>query len=203
MPRNEPITQTHRDKLLDGALLCLREKGYANTTARDIAEASGASLGSIGYHFGGMEALLDEALGRCFDVWIQRVQQAVSGTAADGPRAQLEAALVALIDSFEDLRPLVISCVETFPPAIRSTALRERLAAGYAEARRAGNAMTAESCAELGIEPLPGAEAIPSLIIAICEGLMLQWLVDPDSTPSAHEVLDALTVLGPFLAPTA
>jgi AcrR family transcriptional regulator len=146
-----------------------------------------------------MEGLLDAALGQCFEVWAARVQAAVSASSGDGPRAQLESALVALIDSFEELRPLVISCVEAFPPAVRSAALRERLAAGYAEARRARNAMTADACAELGIEPPAGSEAIPSVIIALCEGLMLQWIVDPQSTPSAHEVLDALTLLAPFL----
>jgi hypothetical protein len=28
---------------------------------------------------------------------------------------------------------------------------------------------------------------------------MLQWLVDPHSTPDAHQVLDALTLLAPLL----
>lgn len=59
--------------------------------------------------------------------------------------------------------------------------------------------MTADACAELGIEPPAGSEAIPSVIIALCEGLMLQWIVDPQSTPGAHQVLDALTLLAPFL----
>src|SRR5438309_886040 len=58
----EPAEKSHRDKILRGALICLREKGYARTTARDIAEAAGANLGSIGYHFGGKDALLAEAL---------------------------------------------------------------------------------------------------------------------------------------------
>jgi AcrR family transcriptional regulator len=200
MPK-QPVSRNHREKVLNGALICLREKGYARTTARDIAEASGASLGSIGYHFGGVDALLDAAMAECLDVWTKRVQDAVSAAVAEGPRAQLEAALVALIDSFEELRPMVISCVEAFPRAVRSAELRERLAAGYAEARRAGNAMTADAMAEIGITPPPGAQAIPSVIIAICDGLMLQWLVDPENTPNAHEVLEALTLLAPFLLP--
>ncbi|MFG2196849.1 TetR/AcrR family transcriptional regulator [Streptomyces sp. NPDC048639] len=202
MPK-EPASKNHRDKLLDGALICLREKGYARTTARDIADAAGASLGSIGYHFGGVDALLDAALGQCVDAWTQRMHQAISATAGDEPRARLEAALVALIDSFEELRPLMISYIEAFPPAVRSTALRARLAAGYTYARPAGNTMAAGACTDTGIAPPPGAETIPSLLIAICEGLMLQWLVDPDSAPSAHQVLDALSLLAPHFAPAA
>ncbi|MFI7108131.1 TetR family transcriptional regulator [Nonomuraea sp. NPDC050227] len=35
-----------RDKLIDGAERCLQERGYAHTTARDIARTSGANLAS-------------------------------------------------------------------------------------------------------------------------------------------------------------
>ena len=38
------------------------EKGYARTTARDIASAAGVSLAAIGYHFSSKEALLTEML---------------------------------------------------------------------------------------------------------------------------------------------
>ena len=41
---------SHKEDLLAGAVACLREKGYAHTTARDIVAASGTNLASIGYH---------------------------------------------------------------------------------------------------------------------------------------------------------
>lgn len=52
----------NREDLLEGARKCLLERGYAKTTARDIAEAAGVSLAAIGYHFGSKERLLTEAL---------------------------------------------------------------------------------------------------------------------------------------------
>src|SRR5256886_17609588 len=51
----------HREDLLAGAVRCLREKGYAHTTARDIVAASGTNLASIGYHYGSTKALLNAA----------------------------------------------------------------------------------------------------------------------------------------------
>src|SRR5687767_6688051 len=58
-----PMAQiSHREDLIEGAIKCLRTKGYARTTARDIAAASGAGLASIGYHFGSKDALLAKAL---------------------------------------------------------------------------------------------------------------------------------------------
>jgi AcrR family transcriptional regulator len=196
----QPARRNNRQKLLDGALESVLDKGYAHTTARDVATASGANLASIGYHFGGMDALLEEVLGQCFDTWTERVRAAVASSADGSPRLQLESALSAVIDSFEELRPLVIACVEAFPPAIRSTVLRERLAAGYAGGREAGNQMLTRAFTEQGLEVPAALAALPSVIIALCDGLMLQWLADPAGTPSAAQVLDALEALAPLLA---
>ena len=52
----------NREALLDAAKRCLFEKGYANTTARDIATSAGTSLAAIGYHYGSTEALLNAAM---------------------------------------------------------------------------------------------------------------------------------------------
>jgi hypothetical protein len=32
--------------------------------------------------------------------------------------------------------------------------------------------------------------------LAVCDGLMLQWIADPQATPNAAETLDALRALG-------
>ena len=65
----------NREKLLDGALACLYEKGYARTTARDIASAAGVSLAAIGYHFGTTGALLSEALFRAVQQWGEELER--------------------------------------------------------------------------------------------------------------------------------
>jgi hypothetical protein len=38
--------------------------------------------------------------------------------------------------------------------------------------------------------------AITSVLMAVCDGLMLQWIADPMATPNADQTLDALTALG-------
>ena len=52
----------NREDLLTGAVKCLKEKGWARTTVRDIAAAAGVSHAAIGYHFGSREALLIEVI---------------------------------------------------------------------------------------------------------------------------------------------
>jgi AcrR family transcriptional regulator len=191
----------HRERLLAAALVCLREKGYAGTTARDLVAVSGTNLASIGYHFGGKEALLHEALAGCFREWTARVERAVFGTEASSPRELLHRALGALIDVFDEMRPMIVSCVEAYAPAIRSPALRARLAEAYAESRRAGADMIRRGCAAMDLPEPADPQAVASLLIAISDGLMLQWLADPQSIPDARGVLDALAGLSHLAAP--
>ncbi|WP_192809487.1 TetR/AcrR family transcriptional regulator [Actinomadura rudentiformis] len=195
-------SEGHRERLLAAALVCLREKGYAHTTARDLVAASGTNLASIGYHFGGKEALLNEALASVVRDWTARVEQAMfGGPPVRDTRELLERVLVALIDVFDELRPLIISCVEAYAPALRSDALRARLAESYAESRRDGAAMIRRAAAELGVEVPADPEAVVSVLVAISDGLMLQWLADPASTPDARQALDALAALSVVAAP--
>lgn len=174
---------------------CLQEKGYARTTARDLVAASGTNLASIGYHFGSKEALLHEAIAVCFEEWTRRVEEAVFTTGVSTPRDMMERAMAALVDVFEELRPQLIVCLEGYPAALRESALREKLAASYARTREAGLEMIRRAGAEMGFEPPPQAEALVSVLIAISDGLVMQWLLDPASTPDSRQVLDALAAL--------
>lgn len=68
----------HREDLLEGAQRCLLEKGYGQTTARDIVQASGTNLASIGYHYGSKDALLREALFAWMGEWADEVEATVT-----------------------------------------------------------------------------------------------------------------------------
>jgi AcrR family transcriptional regulator len=61
-PVDTTCAMSNREALLESAITSLQEKGYAGTTARDVAAGAGVSLASIGYHFGTVQELLDAAL---------------------------------------------------------------------------------------------------------------------------------------------
>src|SRR3954454_19140256 len=103
--------ENHRERLLRGALKCLREKGYAHTTARDIAAASNANLGSIGYHFGSKEELLAEALSEGFRQWTEYVGARALASEADGPLEQLRSTWSAAAESFDEQRGLMLAFI--------------------------------------------------------------------------------------------
>src|SRR3989442_12667206 len=116
---------SHRDQLIKGAIKCLRTKGYARTTARDIATASGANLASIGYHFGSKEALLNEAMIRLFTRRNWRVGDSAFAEEDATPLNRLRATFVAAGKVLEAPRPLFISFAEAIAQAGRSEEVRE------------------------------------------------------------------------------
>ncbi len=184
--------ENHRQRLIEGALKCLREKGYAHTTARDIAAASNANLGSIGYHFGSKDALLREALSEGLRQWTQYFLSRALAREGDGPLEHLRTFWSGAAESVEEQQGLMLALIEALPAAARSPVLRAQLADLIEETRRASQA-TIEGA-------IPGAEALDertartlaSLLIAVIDGLALQWLIDPERAPTGEELTGTL-----------
>lgn len=67
MTRSTPSGERRRTAILEAALSCFLERGFAATTIADIRKASGATTGSIYHFFAGKgavaEALLRQAVG--------------------------------------------------------------------------------------------------------------------------------------------
>lgn len=186
----------HREDLLAGARRCLEERGYARTTARDLVAASGTNLASIGYHFGSKEALLNEAIAASFEEWAARVHelafkaQGQNGSGSTDPAALMGATYSAMLTSFAEYRGLAVAFVEALAQAERQPSLRAQLAKAYADGREQVAAMVTGLLGDLAPER---ARALASFQIAICDGLLVQWLLDPDATPSGPELAAALT----------
>lgn len=177
----------NREDLLDGAVRCLREKGWGRTTVRDIAAASGVSHAAIGYHYGSREALLSAALVRAMDDWGAEIGQALGG--ASDPVARW----TAMVSSFVTQRSMWAGNVDALVQAEHAPALRERLADAQEEGRRGSAAGL------LGIEegdlPEEAVRTVGSVHMALISGVMVQCLIDPDRAPSGAEVVAGLRAL--------
>ncbi|MHA6631380.1 TetR/AcrR family transcriptional regulator [Pseudonocardia sichuanensis] len=179
----------HREDLLAGARRCLETRGYARTTARDLVAESGTNLASIGYHFGSKEALLNAAIGASFEEWAQRVRELALAVEAGGePTTVLAASWDAMLASFAEYRGLAVAFTEAMAQAERQPALRAQLAGIYEQSRASVAAMIAEA---LGIPDGPQTRALATFQIVVCDGLLVQWLLDPDAAPSGPELGEA------------
>ena len=104
MPEPTPSTSTatRRDELLAIAAGLFAEKGFKNTTVRDIADAAGILSGSLYHHFDSKESMVDEIL--------QTFQQELFGQYDDilasdlDPLAKLEQAVLVSFEAIDKHR---------------------------------------------------------------------------------------------------
>ena len=184
----------HREDLLAGAVACLREKGYARTTARDIVAASGTNLGSIGYHYGSTKALLNAAVLAAIGEWGAQLADAMAAgidPAAPFPR-RFEQYWSAVLATFGDDRQVWAASVDLYTVGERVPEIRAAIAAGLQDGRMAWASLLH------GIDPQAEpekAQAVGSLHQALLSGVLVQWLVDPGHAPSAADLTLALQVI--------
>ena len=195
MPK--PVRETHREALLDAARTLMRQFGRGDITARDLVAASGTNLGSIAYHFGSKDALLDEAAKLVFEEWAQTVARTLSADPEAQPPRRLARALELILDDFDALRPYFLGFIQIVAGSERSPETREQLVAHYRAQRDTVTAMIAEALGD-GIDP-EDARHVASLLMGVSDGLMLQSLIDPDSAPTSRQL--ALAVNRALRAP--
>jgi AcrR family transcriptional regulator len=182
----------HREDLLEGAKRCLLEKGYARTTARDIVAASGTNLGSIGYHYGSTQALMNAAMFAAIEDWGDRVGAALAADATPGTD-RLTSYWQRVIASFGADRELWMASVEALIQSEHSPDLRAQLAGGIQQGRR-GMASLLTGADEATVDDAT-TRSLGSVQMALMSGLMVQWLADPEQAPSAEDVVAGLRAL--------
>ena len=184
---------SHKEDLLAGAVACLREKGYAHTTARDIVAASGTNLASIGYHYGSTKALLNAAVLKALDDFGAQMAQAIGADAADGGTTleRFERFWTRIFDSFRTTRQVWLATFDIFTVAQRDPQVRAVVADGIEDAR----ALWAQAL--YGVDPADRqqARAVGSLHQALVSGVLVQWLIDPERAPSPADLAAAMAAI--------
>jgi len=208
----------HREDLLAGAVRCLREKGYAHTTARDIVAASGTNLASIGYHYGSTKALLNAAVLAAMDEFGEEMTRAIGepdrGPSASEPGASEPGALepgaleqsalerferfwTRVIDSFQASSQVWLATFDIFTVAQRDPEVRAAVAEGLEDGRK----LWARLLYGVDDADEEKTRAIGSLHQALVSGVLVQWLIDPGRAPSPAELALGLQAIAKQVAP--
>jgi len=99
----EPVApHTRRAELLGIAAGLFAEKGFKNTTVRDIADAAGILSGSLYHHFDSKESMVDEIL-RTFQEELFGQYDDILASDLD-PRAKLEQAVLVSFEAIDKHR---------------------------------------------------------------------------------------------------
>jgi len=162
-PRARRTDPDRRDRIVDACLDVVAEHGVAGTTHRKVALAADVPLGSMTYHFEGMDELLRLAFERFSQAMSQRVEDRM---AAATTREEALTAVTAIIsdDVFTNDRELVLTH-ELYTFAARRPEYRTLTRNWMAASRRA---------LERHFDP-----ATARLIDAAIEGLTIHQAFDP------------------------
>lgn len=202
--RNRPETLERRREILDAAVEIFGSKGFASGTLGDIAQQVGMTHAGILHHFGSKDQLLLEVLkhrdasdvahldGQHIPDGMPLFRHLVSTAFRNAQRAGIVQAYAVLsAESVTDDHP----GREFFERRYRT--LRAEVAHAFAVV-----------CAERGVtDPSRVADA-SAAILAVMDGLQVQWLLEPDALDlgSASEfAIEAIVaaVLDPRASPLA
>jgi AcrR family transcriptional regulator len=181
-----------RDALLAAAVQCIYEKGYTQTTQRDLLAASGANARSITYHFGSKDRLMASALAEIFRRRSEPVLEA--GERAGGPPLrQFTDVFVALLERVTANRELAFALADGVAQT-RSEELREVFGDHYGRVRRRIGVLIRTVVGDRYEAAGGDVDALSAALLALVDGLVLQWVVDPDSVPDAELIMRSLTI---------
>jgi AcrR family transcriptional regulator len=97
--------ESRRSELLAIAAKLFAEKGFRNTTVRDIADAAGILSGSLYHHFDSKESMVDEILSTFQEELFGQYDAILAASSADlEPLAKLEQAVLVSFDAIDKHR---------------------------------------------------------------------------------------------------
>ncbi|MGW2405401.1 TetR/AcrR family transcriptional regulator [Streptomyces sp. NPDC001739] len=176
-----------REAILEAAVELIAERGYRRTSLAAVAERAGLTQQGLLHHFPTKELLLVGVL-EARDRWDLASSAAASGTWRTDSLAQL-------VD-YNATRPGI---VQTYTVLSADSVTEEHPARAFFESRfrTVRAAMSAALRAEFG-DRLPGGltpERAAPLLVAVMDGLQLQWLLDPEKVDMPAAFRDFVALL--------
>jgi AcrR family transcriptional regulator len=191
----------NREALLEGAISCLYERGYARTTARDIATTAGTSLAAIGYHYGTTQNLLNQAVFAAMERFSDEVQARLRADAEPGQSYldRFTKIISQTIDSIRDERPVWEASLDMMAQIRHVPEIHELLRGGL-HAARTGNVAMFEGVPESAVDERQ-ERTLGAFYYSLTAGLVIQWLLDPDNAPSGEDLAEALRAIAAKIDP--
>ena len=169
--------------ILDATLRLVAAQGAGAVRLRDVARASGVSVGSLQYYFDSRDQLIREAFDQHARAVVDLVTAAGDRSATPGARlaAVLEAAVLR-----PDLHHSAALWMEFVTAGLHDDQLRALLAGAY-EAWRDLLGEIVRAGTEAGeFRPLLPAESVVACLVALIDGFELAVAIDvADATPAA------------------
>ncbi|MBE7955848.1 TetR/AcrR family transcriptional regulator [Microbacterium oxydans] len=173
--RVRPATLEKREQILKAAIEIFGNKGSTNGTLADVAEQVGITHAGVLHHFGSKQKLLLEVLAyRDRDDVAGLAQKHIPG----GPELFLHLVRTAFTN---EKRPGIVQAytVLSAESVTDEHPSRPFFEERYTTLRREVTAAFHDLCAQEGVRDPDSVAAASAAILAVMDGLQLQWLLHP------------------------
>ncbi|NLV22000.1 MAG: TetR/AcrR family transcriptional regulator [Syntrophomonadaceae bacterium] len=166
-----------RQKIIDTATALVMERGVKGTSLADIASAAGISKGTLFYHFSAKDDLIYELTEKHFDKITRANLKRAEQMQGCSLQEILQESLLGILQA-ENRGKLNLYLLQE--AVIENPALKSRFADKYVEFQN-----TMIQFLNMVAPPMDNdkAIAVSRLLVAVLDGLIIQWLLDPDAIP--------------------
>ncbi|HWE61321.1 MAG TPA: TetR/AcrR family transcriptional regulator [Chloroflexota bacterium] len=189
-----------RERILDAAVIVLRERGETGATTREIARVAGCSEGSLYTHFANKEALLLAVMTERLPPFIPVLKALLERAGEDTLQDHLEEVARIAVPFYLELTPMVATVIAT--PGLSESLRRQGLGPHRANQALATYLRLEQRLGRLRAGASP--EAATALLLGACQqrAMQLQFLGQaPDAAADERFVADLVSTLVQGLQP--
>ncbi|WP_454746951.1 TetR family transcriptional regulator C-terminal domain-containing protein [Ciceribacter selenitireducens] len=180
------LPEERRRTLIEATLACLAREGHAGLSIRKISQEAGISVGLINHHY----ASKDELVGHAYETLslglLANIRDKVEAAGAD-PRARLSAYFRASLSAPVLERSTLRTWVVFWGMIDHSTIMTEVHDRTYAEYRHLLETLLAAVWEASG-RPMPDLRLAAIGLVAIHDGLWLEWCLNPQTFSSEEAI---------------
>ena len=169
------VAAERKEQIVRATVECITKHGYHNFSMQDVAKTAGVSKGIIHYYFLNKDELmmcvLDKVAGD-----IERVLTQEMDTSSD-PWRKMEIFIEVCFDVVRNTKEYYQVNMDFWTQINQKTEIRKVIADHYAKFREAAARVVREGVDKGAFLKLD-ASAFASYVIAVIDGLSLQWLFD-------------------------
>ncbi len=175
MPRKS-VAPERRDQIINALFRCLAEKGHESVTVKDIAREADLHYGVIHYYFKSKDDIVSALAGSIVEKYDRLLTERTQSSRSASKR--LLRALDFLVDEFIFNRRLNRVFYNLVQMAFENDTIRAALRRQLRIYRRRITEVVQEGI-ESGEFKRRDAAASARLIVALLEGMALQWVIEP------------------------
>jgi AcrR family transcriptional regulator len=171
------VAAERKDQIVRATVECITKHGYHNFSMQDVARTAGVSKGIIHYYFLNkdelMMSVLDKVAGDIEAVLASEMQSLTD------PRRKLEVFIDVCFDIVRNTKEYYQVNMDFWTQINQKEEVRKVIARHYSKFRDSAQTVIKEGVANGAFRQVDPRE-YASYVVAVIDGLSLQWLFDPN-----------------------